>query len=129
MSELQPTSISLDAFHHVNIVWDELVLQLITHAQSINPTHIRTTGINGVFRAEKNESTGTRALAREAMSDAETEYRMFVSEAFGRESSKAFNGGQGNGMVDDRDMEVRKALNMLRHKMAGSLVSSRSRSR
>jgi hypothetical protein len=99
------------------------VLQLISHAQSINPSHIRTTGINGVFRAEKHESTGTKALAREAMSDAETEYRMFASECYGKEASKAFNNGQGNGMKDDRDMEPRKALDMLRHKIAGTLVS------
>lgn len=99
------------------------MLQLISHAQSINPSHIRTTGINGVFRAEKHESTGTKALAREAMSDAETEYRMFASECYGKEASKAFNNGQGNGMKDDRDMEPRKALDMLRHKIAGTLVS------
>ena len=125
ISELQPTTISTEAFEHLNLAWDELIVQLVQHASSFNPTHIRTAGINGVFRAEKHESTGIRAMAREAMSDAETEYRMFVQECFGGDrASEAFEGGQGNGMKGGEEMEVRKAVDMLRHKVAGSLVST-----
>ena len=97
ISDLQPTTISPPALLHVNLFLDEILYTLLSSAESLNPSAIRSAGVPAVFSADKgSESTGIRSLGRSAVGEAELELRSWVesngrAEGFGRD-------GKGTGM-------------------------------
>lgn len=86
LSDLRPTTLTGPALDYVNEFLDELLVSLITAAQSINPTHLRTRGVPAVFapldRDSGTDSNGTPqghsavgALGHSAVGEAEVEIR------------------------------------------------------
>ncbi|WVQ70129.1 uncharacterized protein L199_008354 [Kwoniella botswanensis] len=119
ISDLRPTTLSLPALQALNTFLDEILISLITSAESINPSDLRKDGVPGVFTDDNKatqggESTNVRALGRSAVAEAEVELRSWLE---GRRQEKGFQpDGQGNGMKNGRSLNVEKAVDLLRSK-------------
>ncbi|KAK8869856.1 hypothetical protein IAR55_000424 [Kwoniella newhampshirensis] len=128
ISDLRPTSFSLTSLHHLNALLDELLVSLITAAQSINPYDLRREGIPSVFSSSTGgepgekaivgtagESTGVKALGRSATAEAEVELRSWQE---GR--TKGVKGfppdGKGNGTRVERTFPLVQAVELMRLK-------------
>ncbi|OCF71904.1 hypothetical protein I204_07167 [Kwoniella mangroviensis CBS 8886] len=119
ISDLRPTTLSLPALQALNAFLDEILISLITSAESINPSDLRKEGVPSVFTGDNKatqggESTNVRALGRSAVAEAEVELRSWLE---GRRQGKGFEpDGQGNGMRNGRSLNVEKAVDLLRSK-------------
>ncbi|WWD01439.1 hypothetical protein V866_008383 [Kwoniella sp. B9012] len=119
ISDLRPTTLSLPALQALNTFLDEILISLISSAESINPSDLRKEGVPSVFTGDNKatqggESTNVRALGRSAVAEAEVELRSWLE---GRRQGKGFQpNGQGNGMRNGRSLNVEKAVDLLRSK-------------
>ncbi|WVW83132.1 hypothetical protein I302_105150 [Kwoniella bestiolae CBS 10118] len=119
ISDLRPTTLSIPALQALNTFLDEILVSLISAAESINPSDLRKEGIPSVFSGDNKssqggESTNVRALGRSAVAEAEVELRSWLE---GRRQGKGFQpDGQGNGMRGGRSLNVDKAVELLRLK-------------
>lgn len=107
ISDIRQTTIAPQAILHFNALLDELLCLLLQGAQSINPVHLRTTGVPAVFSAERgtSESTGIRALGRAAVGEAEVELRSWYDSQPDQSARKAGYPpqGQGRGLVEAKE--------------------------
>ncbi|KAK4686625.1 hypothetical protein P7C73_g3502, partial [Tremellales sp. Uapishka_1] len=114
ISELRPTTLSPSALMHLNLVLDELLVSLLTAAESLNPNHLRLQGVPAVFSGEG--STGLRALGRTAVGEAELELRSWYE---GNPSRRGFPpNGQGSGMRPAKgEFALPQAVELMRVKI------------
>ncbi|OWZ73383.1 hypothetical protein AYX14_01106 [Cryptococcus neoformans] len=77
ISDLRPTTFSAAALTHLNTLLDELLIALLTSAQSLNPFDLRREAIPSFFSGDRGsgDTTGVRALGRNAVAEAEVELR------------------------------------------------------
>nr|ODN99640.1 hypothetical protein L204_02073 [Cryptococcus depauperatus CBS 7855] len=119
ISDLRPTTFSPPALASLNALLDELLVSLINFALSLNPTDLRREAIPAFFNGDKGagDSTGTRALGRSAVAEAEVELRGWCE---GRTpGSRGFPpDGKGRGTRSDMDFPLVQAVELMRVKCA-----------
>lgn len=125
ISELRPTTLSPPALAHVNALIDEILSLLISNAESINPSHIRTQGIPAVFTGDKTagETTGPKALGRSAVAEAEIELRSWYEINPGARRAAFGQDGSGTGVKGGREFPVKEAIDLLKLKCVQYSVS------
>jgi hypothetical protein len=129
LSDLQATTLVPDALDHLSRFADELVEQLITSCESINPAQIRNVGVSAVFRAERGDVTGIRNLGRMAVTAAQMDVTHWQASPEGRGHARGFGwDGQGNGMTTGAKLAVTQAVLVIRAKVAELAVSPMAQS-
>lgn len=121
ISDLRPITIAPLAINHINLFLDELLVNIIIAAESINPYHLRSLGVPAVFTGEKGlgDSTSIRALGRSAIGEAEIELRSYYEV---HPSAKYGFGadGKGRGTTAARERAgsypVDEAVEMMRYR-------------
>ncbi|WVQ78066.1 hypothetical protein IAT38_000147 [Cryptococcus sp. DSM 104549] len=117
ISDLRPTTLSPLALTHLNTLLDELLISLLSSAQSLNPFDLRREAVPSVFSGEKGlagDSTGTRALGRSAVAEAEVELRSWHE---GRAGGRGFPpDGKGAGTRSERAFPLMQAVELMRLK-------------
>jgi len=128
ISGLQHKKIAPSVLHHINLLLDEVLVSLVTAAESINPRHLRAEGIPVVFSSGgSHESTGIKSLSRECTGEAELELRAWYELSGG--SKKGFPPGtNGRGMTATREAQTAKfplqqAIELLRLRVSELSVS------
>ncbi|WVQ71617.1 hypothetical protein IAR50_001157 [Cryptococcus sp. DSM 104548] len=116
ISDHRPTTLSSPALTSLNSLLDEVLVHLISAAQSINPSVLRKEAIPSLFHAEKGagDSTAVRSLGRSAVSEAEVELRSWMED---RGPARGFPpGGKGSGTKSERAFPVLQAVDLMRVK-------------
>ncbi|ODO11498.1 hypothetical protein I350_00278 [Cryptococcus amylolentus CBS 6273] len=116
ISDHRPTTLSSPALTSLNSLLDEVLVHLISAAQSINPMDLRKEAIPSFFHAEKGagDSTAIRSLGRSAVSEAEVELRSWMED---RGPTRGFPpGGKGSGTRSERAFPVLQAVELMRTK-------------
>ncbi len=123
ISELRPTTLSPPALTHINLLLHELLVSLLSAAQSLNPRDLRVRGIPSVFSA--SGSTGLRALGRSAVGEAELELRSwYESHPFAKQANTSFPpDGKGRGLVREEPFPLTQAIELLRLRCVALSVS------
>lgn len=115
ISDLRPTQLHPQALHHLNLLLDELVVLLVTAAQSLNTAQIKHVALTSVFGGEN----GARGLGRTAVSEAEIELRSWMSampERFALGESET-------GVQEGDNFPTAEAVALLRCKIVAFSVS------
>jgi len=130
ISGLQHKRVAPSVLHHINLLLDELLVSLVTAAQSINPKHLRADGVPQVFTSgSSHESTGIKSLARECTGEAELELRAWYEMSGG--VKKSFPpGSNGRGMTGMKEGQnarfpLQEAVDLLRLRISELSVSRR----
>ncbi|ODO03425.1 hypothetical protein L198_02272 [Cryptococcus wingfieldii CBS 7118] len=116
ISDHRPTTLSSPALTSLNSLLDEVLVHLISAAQSINPLDLRKEAIPSLFHAEKGagDSTAIQSLGRSAVSEAEVELRSWMED---RGPTRGFPpGGKGSGTRSERAFPVLQAVELMRIK-------------
>ncbi|WWC61148.1 uncharacterized protein I303_103727 [Kwoniella dejecticola CBS 10117] len=118
ISDLRPTTLSVPALQLLNAFLDEVLVSLITAAESLNPSDLRKEGIPSVFSAPTGstggENSNLRALGRSAVAEAEVELRSWLE---GKGPTKGFApDNQGTGMRNGRIFNPEKAIELMQFK-------------
>lgn len=123
ISDLRPTTFSDVALTHLNTLLDELLIALLTSAQSLNPSDLRREAIPSFFSGDRGtgDTTGVRALGRNAVAEAEVELRSWQE---GRSVRGYPPDGKGPGTRTDRSFPLLQAVDLMRVKCAAFSVSS-----
>ncbi|KIR58704.1 hypothetical protein I314_05543 [Cryptococcus bacillisporus CA1873] len=117
ISDLRPTTFSDAALTHLNTLLDELLIALLTSAQSLNPSDLRREAIPSFFSGDRGtgDTTGVRALGRNAVAEAEVELRSWQE---GRSVRGYPPDGKGPGTRTDRSFPLLQAVDLMRVKCA-----------
>ncbi|KIR53185.1 hypothetical protein I315_04222 [Cryptococcus gattii Ru294] len=117
ISDLRPTTFSDAALTHLNTLLDELLIALLTSAQSLNPLDLRREAIPSFFSGDRGtgDTTGVRALGRNAVAEAELELRSWQE---GRSVRGYPPDGKGPGTRTDRSFPLLQAVDLMRVKCA-----------
>jgi hypothetical protein len=113
LSELRPTTLKAPALEYVNKFLDELLVKLVTEAQSINPEHLRLNGAPAVF-------VDRGKLGRDAVDDAEILIHDWYSHSHFKVRELGFPPhGEGRGLVRSSDtFPVQQAIELMRLKVS-----------
>lgn len=123
ISDLRPTTFSAAALTHLNILLDELLIALLTSAQSLNPFDLRREAIPSFFSGDRGsgDTTGVRALGRNAVAEAEVELRSWQE---GRSVRGYPPEGKGYETRNGRSFPLLQAVELMRVKCVAFSVSS-----